>query len=153
MKKNILFILVVFVNVAFAKDVPNGYVDLGLPSGTLWKATDEVGYYTYPSARYFFGDSLPNSEQVNELFYNCTWKWTGKGYRATGPNQNTIYFASNGYRDCDEDMHDYGSSAVLWTLDNAGSNFAYFYIIWEGGRAIVEDSNCRGCTVRLVKNE
>lgn len=150
MKKFLLSSLLCFMALTITAQE---YVDLGLPSGTLWKSTDEQGLYTYSSARYYFKDALPNKAQVKELFYNCTWKWTGKGYKVTGPNQNSIYFAFNGYKDCDDDMHDEGSSAVLWTLDNAGANYAYFYIIWDQGREIVEDANCRSCAVRLVKQD
>jgi len=137
----------------FAKDIPAGYIDLGLPSGTLWKAENESGYYTYPSARYYFGYTLPNKAQVEELFANCTWKWTGKGYRVTGPNQNNIYFPFDGYKDCDEDLHREGSATILWTLEKAGSEWAYAYALSDRQRNILEESNCWGCSVRLVINE
>lgn len=126
------------------------YIDLGLPSGTMWKATNEQGLYTYLSACHFFRNSLPNRAQVRELLYNCTWKWTGKGYRVTGPNLKSIYFPFNGYKDCDEDFHNQGSATVLWTLDNAGANFAYVYVLTDNQREILEESNCWGCSVRLV---
>lgn len=154
MRRNLLFLgMLITAILSFAEDIPVGYIDLGLPSGTHWKAVDEPGYYTYPSARYYFGDALPNKAQVEELLYNCTWKWTGKGYKVTGPNQNSIYFPFNGYQDCDEVLHLHGSAAMLWTLDNAGVNFAYYYVLSDQQRTILEDSNCRGCSVRLVINE
>ena len=154
MKKIISIIAMIIVSISMsAKDIPVGYVDLGLPSGTCWKAVDEPGFFTYLSAKYYYGEALPNRAQVKELLYNCTWKWTGKGYRVTGPNQNSIYFPFAGYKDCDEDLHYDGSAAVLWTLDNAGSNYAYVYVLSDKQRSILEESNCWGCSVRLVISE
>ena len=154
MKKIISIIAMIIISYSMsAKDIPVGYVDLGLPSGTCWKAVDEPGFFTYLSAKYYYGEALPNRAQVKELLYNCTWKWTGKGYRVTGPNQNTIYFPFEGYTDCNENLHDKGSAAVLWTLDSAGSSFAYAYVLTDRQRDILEESNCWGCSVRLVYNE
>ena len=152
MKK--IFFLIVMCLVALTKQAQaqSQYVDLGLPSGTLWKSSNEKGFHTYLSAKYHFRGALPNRAQVEELLYNCTWKWTGKGYKVTGPSQNYIYFPFYGYKDCDEDLHYDGSAAILWTLDNAGSNYAYVYVLSDKQRTILEESNCWGCSVRLVKN-
>lgn len=151
MKK--LFLLCVMCLVTLTMQAQSQYVDLGLPSGTLWKTSNEKGFYTYLSARYYFEKSLPNRAQVKELLYNCTWKWTGKGYKVTGPNQKSIYFPFNGYKDCDDDLDYEGSATVLWTLDSAGSNFAYVYVLSDDQRDILEESNCWSCSVRLVKNK
>ena len=64
-----------------------GYVDLGLPSGTKWKAdneanpNDENDFYTYDKALAAFGNQLPTKEQFQELIDNCLWSWndTKKG--------------------------------------------------------------------------
>ena len=39
-----------------------GYVDLGLPSGILWKANNESGFYDYDSAVNKYGNKLPTHE-------------------------------------------------------------------------------------------
>ena len=52
-----------------------GYVDLGLPSGTKWKAANEDGYYDYDSAMETFGGKLPTKEQFEELMSLCTFTW------------------------------------------------------------------------------
>ena len=152
-KKLFSCLLILTATTVLANNSTDEFVDLGLPSGTKWKNADEQGFYTYLSAKYYFGDALPNRAQVKELLYNCTWKWTGKGYRVTGPNQKSIYFPFNGYKDCDEDLHYDGSASILWTLDNAGSNYAYVYVLSDRQRDILEESNCWGCSVRLVWNE
>lgn len=152
--KHIIVCLMIFTTTTIiAENHSTNYVDLGLPSGTKWKNIDENGFYTYLSAKYYFKDALPNKAQVKELLNNCTWKWTGKGYKVTGPNQNSIYFHFNGYKDCDEDLHYEGSATVLWTLDNAGADYAYVYVLTDNQREILEESNCWACSVRLVINE
>lgn len=57
------------------------YVDLGLPSGTIWKSDNEQGYYDFNSAVETFGESLPTYEQLEELIDNCTWTWNEKKKR------------------------------------------------------------------------
>ena len=48
--------------------IMQGYVDLGLPSGTLWKEYNEnCGLITYDQARHYYGNSLPTKEQWEEL--------------------------------------------------------------------------------------
>ena len=46
---------------------PAGYVDLGLPSGTLWKdKNEEGGFYTYDQAVSKFGNKLPTKDLVRK---------------------------------------------------------------------------------------
>ncbi|MBO4774011.1 MAG: hypothetical protein J5516_04475, partial [Bacteroidales bacterium] len=48
--------------------VTEGFADLGLPSGTKWKATNEGdGYYTYDEAAKKFGKKVPTKAQFEEL--------------------------------------------------------------------------------------
>lgn len=74
------------------------YIDLGLPSGTLWKDANEEGYYTYDEAMKTFGKQLPTKEQWEELKDKCKWEWKGNGYNITGPNGNMIFLPAAGYR-------------------------------------------------------
>ena len=70
------------------------YVDLGLPSGTLWKAQNEpCGLITHDKAMYMYGNNLPTKEQCEELINSCVWTWKGDGYNVMGPNNKTIFFA------------------------------------------------------------
>lgn len=90
------------------------FVDLGLPSGTLWstdykKDGDELKYLPYEIAASL---QLPTEEQWNELKDNCKWHYKLKSrydqsrkdsiYPLTkaycvGPNGNTIEFQVTGY--------------------------------------------------------
>lgn len=67
-----------------------GYVDLGLPSGTLWKKRNEVKRYTYYEAEKIYGERIPTKEQVEELINYCTWHSSDSGYNVVGPNGNQI---------------------------------------------------------------
>lgn len=76
------------------------YVDLGLPSGTLWKNKNEKGYYNWFEARQKFTlESLPSDEDFQELQEFCTWTWNGNGYIVKGNNGNSIVLPAAGYRD------------------------------------------------------
>ena len=71
----------------------DGYVDLGLSSGVLWKATNEDGgLYTQEQAVKKFGDTnLPRVYMLQELMKECSWTWLGNGYHVQGPNYSSIF--------------------------------------------------------------
>lgn len=78
-----------------------GYVDLGLPSGTLWKDQNENGYYTFNDAVFQYGNRLPTKENIDELVKYCKWTWGGwepdtHYYKVTGPNGNSIIMPTSG---------------------------------------------------------
>ena len=81
--------------------IPTGYVDLGLPSGTIWKDKNEEGFYTYEEAVRSFGSRLPTKEQFEELKNSCQWIWTGSGYKVVGPNGNSIFLPATGFQALD----------------------------------------------------
>ena len=76
------------------------YVDLGLPSGTLWandyvRLNDEIRCFSYDKASVL---NIPTTEQWCELTSKCHWEfkgnWDKKQRRliCTGPNGNSIDF-------------------------------------------------------------
>jgi len=73
----------------------HGYVDLGLPSGKLWKTDTENGLYSYDTAMRIFGDKLPSSTDWMELREKCQWIWSQSlfngGYKVIGPNGASIF--------------------------------------------------------------
>lgn len=84
------------------KLMEEGYVDLGLPSGTWWKKNDEEGTYQYHKAIERFGEDLPTKKQCEELIDFCKWSATCQKspesskrkytFIAEGPNGNKIEF-------------------------------------------------------------
>ena len=77
--------------------IPVGYVDLGLPSGLLWKETNENGVFTYKEAENQFGTKLPSKDEWEELKNQCQWSWTGTGYLVVGPNGDSIHLPAAGW--------------------------------------------------------
>lgn len=76
------------------REVPDGYVDLGLPSGTLWaktwtKLSEDISPY---DACQTYIDKLPSKEQFEELIKHCQWKWQNGGYLVTGNNNGASIF-------------------------------------------------------------
>ena len=130
-----------------------GYVDLGLPSGTLWKDTNESGgFYTYEETVNRFGDKLPTKEQCEELKDKCQWTWNGSGYEVTGPNGNSIFLPVAGYRDCDGDVRVAGSYGGYWSSTPGGSEEAWSLSFDSGGVYMGSDYRCLGRSVRLVQD-
>lgn len=81
------------------------WIDLGLPSGTLWRCCNEGastpeaygGYYTFGKV-----SSAPTLDQVKELVNRCSYQWTTqngvKGGKFTGPNGGSVFLPAAGNR-------------------------------------------------------
>jgi hypothetical protein len=81
------------------------FVDLGLPSGTLWKDANEPAiFYSYEEAKSKYGDQVPTQAQWEELLKQCTWTWTGRGYEVKGKNGNSIFLYAGGFRSPSDGM-------------------------------------------------
>lgn len=133
---------------------PAGYVDLGLPSGTKWKADNEGGYYDYDSAMETFGSQLPTKEQFEELISLCTYTWDAdrKGANFTSTvNGKSIFLPGAGQRDCDGFVDYVGSSGVYWSSTPDGSDLAWM-LNFAGGVYIIHFPRCYGYPVRFVQN-
>ena len=129
------------------------YVDLGLPSGTLWKNANEGGddaLYTYDEAVSKFGDKLPTKEQLEELKNKCTWTWTGNGYKVTGPNGESITLPAAGSRNSYGGVYEVGGH--YWSATESDSVIAYFLRCDSDGANFPCNDRHRGLSVRLVKD-
>ena len=133
---------------------PAGYVDLGLPSGTLWKNANEGGndcYFTYHLANSEFSGKLPTMEQFEELCKECKWFWIGDGYKVVGPNGNYITFPTAGYRDCDGDVDLVGTWGFYWSSTPYKSETAKGLCFDSSGFGWDLGYRCHGRSVRLVQ--
>ncbi len=89
------------------RDNKTEYIDLGLPSGTLWskdfeKRDGKVVFLSYvESSKY----NIPTKEQLEELLSYCAWDCvrndnfiTGplRSAKCVGPNGKVIYFPAEG---------------------------------------------------------
>ena len=88
----------------------NGYVNIG----------EDIAGTKYDVAHVKWGGSwqMPSSDQIKELYNNCTRKWTLQngvnGILVTGPNGNTIFLPAAGIR-MDEKLHAEGGYGYIWT--------------------------------------
>jgi hypothetical protein len=128
------------------------YVDLGLPSGTLWKRQNEYGFYTYEQALNRFGNKLPERHHFLELINECTWIWMDDyGYKVVGPNGNSITLPAAGFRNCDGDVHHVGAGGNYWSSTPFDSDSAWSFIFNSSGVYMNLDYHCNGLSVRLVQ--
>ena len=106
------------------RDNKTEYVDLGLPSGTLWavdyeKEGNDIFYLPYDKASQF---DIPTEEQCNELLSLCRWEsiginsYSGK-FDCVGPNGKIITFKSTGFYKVDS--KEYRQNIYFWLKDQS----------------------------------
>ena len=128
------------------------YVDLGLPSGTLWKRQNESGFYTYEEALNRFGNKLPEKFHFVELINECTWIWMEDyGYKVVGPNGNSITIPAAGFRYCDGTVSNVGSYGDYWSSTPLDSDEALFLYFNSSDVYMYNNDRCAGQSVRLVQ--
>lgn len=133
-----------------------GWVDLGLSSGTLWKDKNEEGgpmkgYYSYTQAINRFGRNLPSREQFEELKSECQWIWIDNGYQVIGPNGNSIVLPTTGrlvfsYVDAIE-VGFYWSSTIV----DFHETWSWGFVLSLGGIVLDDLNHDSGYSVRLVQ--
>lgn len=134
--------------------VKGDFVDLGLTSGTKWKVVNELnpqdsehGFYTYDEAVSAFGENLPTKEQWMELVNECTWKWTGMGYKVIGSNGNSITLPAAGI----QGGFYVGSDGYYWSSATNGSEYAWYLHFGSNYMEMQSDARRYGRSVRLVR--
>lgn len=134
------------------------WIDLGLPSGTLWRCCNEGastpeaygGYYQFGQV-----SSAPTLEQIKELVSNCTYQWTTQnginGGKFTGPNGGSIFLPAAGYG-WDGELYDVGSGGDYWS-STPNDEYVAFGLDFDGGYVIGYDWHDRYCglSVRPVR--
>ena len=141
----------------------DAYIDLGLPSGTLWFTynigageLEEAGDY------YRFGEAqelkiqLPTRKQLLELIKHTTSEWCAvngvNGRRFTGPNDNSIFLPAAGIYDKDG-RSEAGKVGYYWSssLCSTNSNYANYLYLCKYGVAWGFGSRSLERSVRPVK--
>ena len=164
-----LLVAVLFAGSLWAQ-VPEGYVDLGLPSGTLWKASNETGHYDYDGAIEAFGKSVPTREQWEELKEHCWWVWNEEDETTAavvGENGNFILPPAEGFfqpPDPDSFIKEDGKivnevSGYYWSRtpgDHGTAWYLYFNYYdedYDKKVKVIRVVQSRGHSVRLVKSK
>lgn len=140
------------------------YVDLGLPSGTLWsddyvKKEGEVYYWTYEEA---CEKSIPTEEQWKELQENCVWRFTREDKLRVawciGPNGKMLRFNGDGRLEGDVLKIPDAYFWVLSEVKEENKNYhtmARIKFYFEDRNAKLGSESCFvgfGLPLRLVKN-
>lgn len=122
------------------------YVDLGLPSGTLW-ASDYLrgkdGKLEYLSFGYASPLSLPTKAQVEELLSYCTVSLNTKGFRLVENEQ--IYDLVNNNKKISL------SSQAFWIRGSDSPNLRSHEAVFQLQKVSIEKT--AKLLVRLVKNK
>ena len=134
------------------QSLKKGYVDLGLPSGTLWKATNESGFYDYDSAIRKYGKRLPSRDQWEELKDYCTWQWTGKGYKVSADNGKFIVLPAAGYRFSSGGVDNVGFWGYYWSSTPSSSKETWLLYFNSDNVRMSGEERCDGQSVRLVQD-
>lgn len=129
------------------------YLDLGLPSGTLWKCHyEEGGLYTYEEAMLKWGKNIPSKSQIEELLLSCKWDWTGEGMLATGPNGAILYLPAAGMWYYDGINSFEGQFGSFWSATSKNDTEAYYLVFYSTQIEMPSfDKNNYGASVLLVK--
>ncbi len=101
------------------RDGKTEFVDLGLPSGTLWssdfeKNSNKLIYAPYESTKFL---EIPTLEQCTELFSNCRFSNKEGVVYCLGPNGKYIKFDFAGYKVIENEPATYTTAIVFWIKD------------------------------------
>ena len=133
-----------------------GYIDLGLPSNTLWRKQNEGGdksHYRYDKAKSLFRNHLPTEEQWSELIHKCKWTWQGNGYKVTGPNGNFIILPAAGDRSSIGILFDVGYGFYLCGTPTIDDDLIWYFRFDSSEMYMeIDDISGYGLSVRLVQN-
>lgn len=143
-----------------------GLVDLGLPSGTLWRDKNENGghsfrqiydieginyqnnernlekgnLYTYTEAANTFGNSIPTKEQWEELLISCQWILIEDNqYKVVGPSGDYILLPGSGWADLGGNvgaMFTGHSESMYWSSTIESSNSMWYLYFSERGKRL-----------------
>lgn len=142
------------------------FVDLGLPSGTLW-ASRNIGahsqgnsgiYISKPVTFHHNGYKIPTKEQFEELRHECKWKWTTKnykyGYKVIGKNGKSIFLPATGFY-CGDSLYQNGRLGYYLSSTPYGGNSYTYYLHFDSLCVHVNDysNQCVGMALRLVYNK
>ena len=115
------------------------FIDLGLPSGTMWavnflKEGNSISDLPYKDADLM---NIPTKEQWDELWSSCQWKYDLDDSRellkayCVGPNGNVIEFGTTGYIEAVSISHSY--MVKFWIKDSRDVDTKYSATIAFGG--------------------
>lgn len=127
------------------------FVNLKLPSGTLWAKENLRGQFNGHYSVKYFAEMLPTINQWKELKENCTWKWTGGGFMVYGRNGNFIFLPADGERYNDNIIYHEGKKGNYMVFDGTEDGLRRFNF-WQDGTSFEIDSHTLA-SIRLVNKK
>ena len=131
---------------------------------TTTKKSYTMDNYTYKSqphklpsnvdaatANWGAGWRTPTEAEFLELVNKCSWKWTGKGYKVTGPNGNSIFLPAAGYQD-EKGGFDADITGAYWSSSYEGVTFVRILNFKSGSYSEYFCPNWWGLPIRPVHN-
>ena len=121
----------------FIQRSPFEYVDMGLPSGTLWGSYSIDTTLTWPDALDTYGKQVPSKEQYIELLEHSTINYSGyTSLEAISPNGNKVLLGNS----------------YLWTRsEKDDKSGVYGVMILENSVHFFVDGKQDSLSVHLVK--
>lgn len=130
-------------------NILNGHaaVDLGL--SVKWATCNIGANYPEDRGQYFLGKEydiarnewggswrMPTVNEMQQLMNQCYWTWTGKGYRITGPNGNSIFLPTTGrkYKDPYSNSLYYSGEGFYWTGSLCGGRREAYTLMFDDRR-------------------
>lgn len=114
------------------QNTKSSFVDLGLPSGTLWsvdfeKTVDEICYLPYCQVENF---NIPTKEQWDELVEKCEWRYNNDDdvFMALGPNGNMLTFTKTEYKSFENSISfPIKAGSYFWLKNDNADNSAVIF--------------------------
>lgn len=134
-----------------------GWIDLGLPSGLLWKNRNEYGLYDYYEAKNKFSGKLPTKEQWEELMNMCQLTFENNKAILSGPNGNRIELPAEGIIQCAKnDKNGVGTLGMYMSISASEKQDFYWTLVFSTNTEtkklnILPNADCWKKSVRLVK--
>lgn len=127
------------------------YIDLGLPSGNLWAAENEDGYYTFDKAVEKFGNNLPTKDDFKELLKYCWKRWDDEhsGIEFMGDNGVKLFFPALGY--IDGIINDKEYKGYYWSSSKFSESDMFSFNFEQGKQSVNLNCFYENYSIRLIK--
>ncbi len=147
----ILIVVGLFIFIIYKIAGRSKFVNLKLPSGTLWAKENLRGQFNGHYAIKYFAKMLPTIDQWKELKEYCIWKWVGNGFMVYGKNGKCIFLPADGDHYNNKISYHEGKKGNYMVFDGTEDGLVRF-TFWENSINFETEDRTLG-TVRLVSNK
>lgn len=147
----IILLIGILIFIIYKTSDRSKFVDLGLPSGTLWAKENLKGRFSGGYSVKYFAEMLPTINQWKELQKYCRWEWVGNGFMVYGSNGKSIFLPADGERVNNEIIHEEGSKGNYMVFDGTEDGLVRFSF-WQKYFEFPTKSYSQA-SVRLIKKK